>query len=273
MENIQALQRQTLDISKLEPRKQAELKFHNKNRDEALTQSLPQDTFELLHGNKKFYSVVQKSRDFVAQWIAANAKDKVFLDYACGNGELARLALLNGAKLSIGIDISDVSIRNARKIDDACVFIHGDCEATGLQDSSIDVVVCSGVLHHLFLPNVFKELQRILRPGGKVLCIEALDYNPLIKLYRMLTPAMRTEWEASHILSMRDVKLARQFFAVEYIRFWHLFSILAVPFRKTRFFQPLLKWLEKIDETALRIPGLRLMAWQFTFELRKPYGG
>ncbi len=34
--------------------------------------------------------------------------------------------------------------------------------------------------------------------GERILCIEALDYNPTIKLYRMCTPDMRTKWEKAH---------------------------------------------------------------------------
>ena len=44
-----------------------------------------------------------------------------------------------------------------------------------------------------------------------VLGVEALDYNPLIKLYRQLTPDMRTEWEKAHILSLKDLRFAQKF--------------------------------------------------------------
>ena len=42
-------------------------------------------------------------------------------------------------------------------------------------------------------------------------------------------------------------------------------TILAVPFQRFRFFSALLTVFEKIDALLLRIPGVRLMAWQMIF--------
>jgi hypothetical protein len=102
-----------------------------------------------------------------------------------------------------------------------------------------------------------------MTPGGKVFAFEALDYNPAIKLYRRLTPEMRTEWEKSHILSLADVNFAHRFFDIGEMRFWHIASILG-PHAPAA-----LPLLNSIDAVLTRIPGLRLMAWMFTFELIK----
>jgi len=99
---------------------------------------------------------------------------------------------------------------------------------------------------------------------GGVLAVEALNYNPAIKLYRYFTPQMRTDWEKAHILSLKDIRFARRFFQVENIRYWHITSILA-PYMM--FALPTLNW---IDKYLTRIPIVRLMAWIFTFELIKP---
>ena len=119
-----------------------------------------------------------------------------------------------GAELSLGFDISSVSVENAREASkeyDNVRFFQADAENTQLPDNSIDRVICSGMLHHLDLSYAFPELRRILKPGGKILAVEALNYNPAIKLYRMLTPSMRTEWEKAHILSLRDITFAKDF--------------------------------------------------------------
>ena len=117
------------------------------------------------------------------------------------------------------------------------------------------------MLHHLDLSYAFPELRRILAPGGKILAIEALDYNPLIKLYRHLTPDMRTEWEKSHILSLNDVKFASRFFEIGDIKYWHITSYAGA------YFSRLLPLFEAMDSVLVKTPGLRLMAWIFTFEL------
>jgi ubiquinone/menaquinone biosynthesis C-methylase UbiE len=260
----------------LSDRKRKELEFHNRDRDTKVLESLPQDTYELLHGNKKYYSTVALSREYVDGWLKENVPGKVFLDYACGNGGVAIKAVKLGAKLSIGLDLSDVSIENAQndakreKVSRKCFFVQGDCESTGLPSESVDVIICSGMLHHLELSFAFPELRRILRPGGKILCIEALDYNPLIKMYRNLTPSMRTDWEKKHILSLKDIRFAERFFDIGEVRYWHLFSIAgAFLSQHELLFKRAMPLLNALDSVVMRLPWLQRMGWQFTFELNK----
>jgi hypothetical protein len=108
-------------------------------------------------------------------------------------------------------------------------------------------------------------LRRILKPGGKILAVEALDYNPMIKLYRLLTPEMRTEWEKAHILSLKDINFAKHFFDTGDIRYWHIVGYVSgkYPF----FALP----LEKIDMILEKIPYIQRLAWIFTFELLKSH--
>ncbi len=256
-------------LASLDQRKKQELEFHDLHRDRSQTETLDQDTYERLYGNRKYYEATAPSRAYVDKWVKENAKDKVFLDYACGNGSNAIKAAQAGASLAIGIDISAVSVGNAAKdavdaaVQDNTFFVQADAENTKLPDNSIDVIICSGMLHHLDLSCAFPELKRILAPGGKILAVEALDYNPAIKLYRKLTPAMRTDWETSHILSLKDLKFAKHFFDIGEVRYWHILSILGPHMR------PLFPLLHTIDNFLTKIAGVQLMAWVFTFELTK----
>lgn len=274
---LERLDKKTHDewMSELNSRKKAEMDHADLLRDRTLKQQVSQDTFEELKGNKKFYQTVEKSRSYAENWIRENAAGKVFLDFACGEGHNAMRAARAGAELSVGLDISPVSIANARESAAAeglsnTFFVQGDCENTGIPSNSIDTVICSGMLHHLDLSFVLPELRRIMKPGGVCLAVEALDYNPIIKLYRQVTPGMRTEWEKAHILSLKDVRFARRFFRVENIKYWHLFSIGATFLRKTPLMGTALSVGNRLDDLVLRIPGIQQMAWMFTFELRKP---
>ncbi len=254
--------------STLDERKRKELEFHDRDRDRQATATMDEDTFEKLYGNRKYYQGVGLSRAYTDRWIAERAPGKVFLDYACGNGSNAMKAAQAGAALSLGLDISRVSIVNARA-DAAALnlqnarFVQADAENTKLPDASVDVIVCSGMLHHLDLNFAFPELERILAPGGRILAIEALDYNPLIRLYRKITPQMRTDWEKAHILSFKDLKLASRFFTVANVRFWHISSI------ATPLCPPLLPVFNAVDGILTKIPLVRRLAWIFTFELLK----
>ena len=255
----------------LDERKRLELEFHNRDRDRRFVEeaSKDSDTYEKFYGNKKYYKTTMRSTKYIGNWIAQNAKDNVFLDYACGNGKYALLAAKSGAAISLGLDISDVSIRNCREtalsenLSDRTRFFQADAENTKLPDNSVDAVICSGMLHHLDLSYAFPELRRILKPGGKILAIEALDYNPAIKLYRLLTPSMRTEWEKAHILSLKDVDFAKRFFDVSDINYWHVIGYLGgrIP--------SMLPLLDTIDRALESVPLVNRMAWIFTFVLAK----
>ncbi len=256
-------------LSNLSDRKRKELSFHDRDRDRDKIQTLDTDTYEKFYGNKKYYGATGDSRSYVDQWIATNAKGKVFLDYACGNGARAIFAAKAGARMVIGLDISSVSVENARRDAEAagvsanCRFIQADAENTLLPADSIDTILCSGMLHHLDLSFALPELRRILAPGGRILAVEALDYNPAIKMYRYMTPAMRTDWEKAHILSLKDLTFASRFFDVRSVNYWHITSILSphLPF--------LAKTFQTLDRLLTKVPLVKLMAWMFTFEMVK----
>jgi len=257
--------------STLNDRKIKELEFHDRDRDRSLIEEAKtSDTYEKLYGNRKYYSATQRSNAYIKDWIRKESEGKVFLDYACGDGGNAIFAAQCGAALSLGFDLSSVSVRNARNAaieagaEATTRFFQADAENTKLPANSIDVIICSGMLHHLDLSYALPELRRILKPGGKILAGEALDYNPAIKLYRYFTPAMRTDWEKAHILSLKDLKFAERFFSVGEVKFWHITGILAphLPFIPMFFF-------EVIDKILTSIPLVRLLAWIFTFELIK----
>ena len=256
-------------VASLDSRKLEELKFHDRDRDENYKGKINKADFDKFYGNLKYYKCNKLSRYFVDNWIKENAKEKIFLDYASGDGTNAIKAAKAGAKLSIGIDISSVSIETSKKnahksnVIENTRFIQGDAENTLLPDNSIDTIICSGMLHHLDLSYAFHELRRILVPGGKILCIEALDYNPVIKFYRYITPDMRTNWEKNHILSLKELKFASYFFEVNNLKFWHITSILG-PHKMMKF----LPCFNFIDNILTKIPLIRLLSWMFTWELQ-----
>ncbi len=255
-------------MKSLNDRKKKEYEFHNKWYDKERIDNMDEDSFEKYYSNEKFYSTVQKSDNYKDNWIKEHTKNKVFLDYACGNGKNAIYAAKNGASLSLGFDINRTSVLNAKqtsekeKIDNV-IFFQADAENTNLPDECVDTIICSGMLHHLDLSYSFPELRRILAKNGRILAIEALDYNPFIKLYRNLTPSMRTEFETEHILDHKDIEFARRFFDVGDIKYWHVTSYAGAYVPK------LLPLFNFLDGLLVKIPGVRLLSWIFTFELLK----
>lgn len=225
--------------------------------------------------NQKYYSVVRQTTGFTTAWLRENCRDKDVFEMACGNGCYAPL-VADIARSCTAADIAPLSIEQARrKVKNDPVlskinYLVRDCENTGLPDNSFDVLCEGGALHHMDLPAVSREAVRLLRPGGKFLCVEALRHNPAIHLYRKLTPHLRTAWEAEHILGRREILQLASFFEEIELRFFHISTLLAVPLRRSRLFHPALTTLEGIDSVLTRIPGLRWMSWQAVFVLSNP---
>jgi len=66
------------------------------------------DNYKKYYGNRKYYKATGLSKAYVDAWIKENVMNRVFLDYACGNGGNAIKAAKEGSKLAIGLDISPV---------------------------------------------------------------------------------------------------------------------------------------------------------------------
>jgi ubiquinone/menaquinone biosynthesis C-methylase UbiE len=250
----------------MEDRKQKEREFSEKFRENHAGAAM---------GNQKFYSVTRGSRDFFKEWLRQRCSGRKVLDYGCGDGMFTVWLAEQGADAT-GVDISGVSFPDAQKVADEkgvgsrVHFFEMDCEHMSFPDESFDFVMEGGVLHHLDLAAALAELARVVKRDGAVICGEAVADNPLVHLYRKKTPQMRTAWEVDHILHVRDLKVAKRYFEKVDVRFFHLFTILAVPFRNTFLFKPVLSLMEAIDSVFLKLPGIRTQAWQMIFILSKP---
>jgi len=253
-----------------EPRKQAERDLHD-----ALRGDLKDDG--RYHSNKRFYAIGRSNHAFGRDWLARRCPGKTVLDYCCGDGETALFAAASGAREARGIDISPVSVETAtrkareRGFSQSAVFEVMDAEGTTYPSARFDLIVVGGVLHHLDLDKAYRELARLLKPGGEVLCLEALRHNPLIHWYRKATPHLRSEWETAHILGRAQILEARRYFGrVRIERFFHLATLAALPLRNTPLFEPALSVLEAVDRGLFKIPGLGWQAWQAFFTLAEP---
>lgn len=101
-------------------------------------------------------------------------RDAQVVEIFCGRGNgLAALQHLGFTRLE-GVDFSAVLLANysgpAR-----CVV--ADCRALPFPDASRDIVIVQGGLHHLpalpgDLERVVGEVQRVLRPGGRLMVVE-----------------------------------------------------------------------------------------------------
>jgi SAM-dependent methyltransferase len=133
--------------------------------------------FTNLDGTVSFYTRVN----------ALVQPELILLDYGCGRGAYAedRIAYRKALRIFkhkckrvIGVDV-DENARNNPFVDDFYLIGNGKLPLT---DYSVDICVCDWVLEHIEKPDFFfKEMQRIIRPGG-YLCIRTSNRWSYISL-------------------------------------------------------------------------------------------
>jgi ubiquinone/menaquinone biosynthesis C-methylase UbiE len=256
----------------MEERKKTEADFHDqRSRDK---ESDNQAEFEKKYPNKKLYCITKEHRKRIDSWIQSNSgKSKIALDYCCGEGEGA-IKLAKAGAITFGIDISGDSLKlaeiDSKDLTNKPTFKIMDAENLDFEDDYFDIIYAAGCFHHLDLDKTYSELHRVLKPNGRIMCNEALAHNPIFHYYRKKTPHLRTPWEVPHILKVEDVYKANKYFEKVDVKYHYLISLMAVPFKNTFIFNPLLKFLAFIDRIILSVPIINKYAWQCTYELSYP---
>jgi SAM-dependent methyltransferase len=116
-------------------------------------------------------------RNFEGRWRDVlgldTTRDKIVLDYGCGVGVEA-LEYGRTGNLVLLADIVPSNIDLARRIfqihghADKCIGLPAE-NPLPIADEHVDVVHCSGVLHHIPAPRpVVEDFHRILKPGGEL---------------------------------------------------------------------------------------------------------
>lgn len=105
------------------------------------------------------------------------------LDLACGTGDFAEIARKSGARV-IALDFArGMLLQGAARHAEAMSFVQGDALHLPLASDSLDAVVSGFALRNFTaLPPVFAELDRILKPGGRLGLLEVdQPRNPILR--------------------------------------------------------------------------------------------
>ncbi len=205
-------------------------------------------------------------------------RDQDVLDYGCGRGEVALDLVEHGARSVTGIDIAEESVRHARERagglgSTQLRFEVMDATSTDFEPGRFDLIVGKSILHHLDVGAALGELARILRPGGMVMLLEPLGHNPAIRLFRRITPSLRTADERP--LRSRDLRLCAQFFSQVDLYYFNLLTLptLLIPRRVPGYFRALriLDWCDRRLLAAL--PPLGRFAWNVVIVMTEPRRG
>jgi len=94
------------------------------------------------------------------------------LDVCCGTGDLAVADREAGGDV-VGLDFSERMLARARRKSDAIEWVHGDATALPFPDEAFDAVTVGFGIRNLDdMESGLRELARVLRPGGRLGCLE-----------------------------------------------------------------------------------------------------
>lgn len=204
------------------------------------------------------------------------------LDIGCGLGESSVYFALQGAQVT-ATDLSpgmvDVALRLGQ--------LHGvklegkvaAAEDLNVRPDFFDIAYAANTLHHVAdKENLLRQVQRALKPGGRVFFCDPLAYNPVINIYRRMATQVRTADEAP--LSFRELSLVRKYFDdVRHREFWILTLSLFLKYylidrihpNQERYWKLIYKeiprrlwwWrpLATLDSALSRIPLVKRLAW------------
>lgn len=114
-----------------------------------------------------------------------------------------------------GIDISDKAIEHANKLYSSSnrEFIIWDAHKLADLQREYDYIFGNGIIHHCDIPVLARSLYSVLAKGGAACFLEPMQGPPWLRLFRKLTPGLRTEDEMP--LTEEMINIFDQYFDVE----------------------------------------------------------
>ena len=150
-----------------------------------------------LLGNSADQFIAVKARWLLRREPGLKSGRLALLDYGCGAGDLLRVLAGLGMRADCtGCDVSGGMLAEARRrwpaeLGPAPVLVAQEGAGAPLGDGRFDVVTISAVLHHVPVADrtaVYRELARLLRPGGRLYVFEHNPKNPLVRYVIARTP-------------------------------------------------------------------------------------
>jgi len=208
--------------------------------------------------SKQFYDYVNKEQVDGFAWLSDR---KSILDYGCGTGTSIDLFLQNhnlNEYNFYGVDIAEEAIKIAKiKYTTVKLFTIKNNKIPQVKDGFFDGTYMLHVLHHSHdHEDIFKEICKKLKPGGKFLINDLTSRNPIIRLGRFLFGFMpffiKNRFNDDLLIDGKipekyviDIqKIIRQLensgFVIEKVEYGHLFSFIFnwvdrfIPFSKSK---------------------------------------
>jgi ubiquinone/menaquinone biosynthesis C-methylase UbiE len=160
--------------------------------------------------------------------------NQIVLELGAGFGRHTSVIINCDVKLIV-LDISDVALDINRKIHKNLYgSLNSSIDNIQLPDQSVDVVISCESLSYADPERVNKEILRVLKPGGHLIVIDALNHNPIYRLNRILKIILGTRSFNSvfRIPSMKRIRELKSSFARSEVSFYGKWNWFLMPLSK-----------------------------------------
>ena len=154
-----------------------------------MTPRLRKWLFETLYKNRYLYRFAS-TVPFAGQWrvwqrlALTRVRGMDVLELGCGLGDLL-VDLLEAGYRCQAVEHSPQMVEAARdtlrkrKIGQPSFIIQGSAQRLPLSDASFDTVVSTFPSEYIYDPDTISEVERVLRPGGRLIVIEGANLLPV----------------------------------------------------------------------------------------------
>ena len=197
---------------------------------------------------------------------------KKMLEIGCGSGEQAAYFAHQGAQVT-AIDISDMSLRHTRELalleKVSVQTMYMDAQNMTFHNNSFDFIYINSTLMHLNHDVVFEECKRVLKKGGKLVIVEPLDQNLILRLFRRFSVYRQMN---PRYMNLPAFKKYASWFSLFTHREFYFISVMVLPIFTLFPFPGLGLWRisSVMDRALLRaFPELGPWCWVSVVEYQK----
>lgn len=251
-----------------------------KNEADHFDQMISGKSSEVIFYDSPFVKIVIDDLNEMAFNKLGQLKDKNILFYGCGANFSPIKKMIEGKSQKIcAIDISPKSIKKIQELINKLNYSEFvfpevmDCMELKYEDNTFDLVYGRAILHHLDLKIALNEIYRVLKPGGVAVFLEPLGTNPIINLFRNLTPNRRTKDEHPFTKSDFSEIERSKFLIIRY--YWcnllvNFGIFVATIFKIVSLDRKNFIFLKKMDDSLLNaIPFLKKFCWNIIITIEK----
>jgi ubiquinone/menaquinone biosynthesis C-methylase UbiE len=197
-----------MKIDKLYDKLSSREQYRLTDRSNLLMPKFPRSLFAF---ENRFLTVTRE----ISRLVSESKSAITLLDIGCGDGVYEKLLpkdVLAKTKI-IGVDFSIEQLKKASKYLDETHRVDLDSEKLPFKNGSIDLVICSEVLEHLFFPEkILAEIYRVLKSDG-ILILTVPNFSSLqtrVSLFLTgMAPMVNYSTNKEHIrfYSLKDIDI------------------------------------------------------------------